>query len=125
MATSFTSASVASHNAEIELIDETRWAKNALAVNLDNSLLQRFVVNNRSRGTQCAYTSTSAWIAASDSPPIRTRSGDSKSSTAVPSARNSGLLSTSKVAPEEDPPRIALTASAVRTGKVDFSTTIL
>src|SRR3954464_15859362 len=73
-ATSSTSAPVASHNAEIELIDEIRCARNALATSLDSSDDQRFVVMMRSRGTQCAYTSASTLIAASPvgvrSPPI-------------------------------------------------------
>jgi hypothetical protein len=48
-----------------------------------------------SLGTQCAYTAASAWMAAwplgVSRPPIKTRSGFSKSSIAVPSARNSGF----------------------------------
>ncbi len=53
-ATSSTSASVTSHSAEIELIDEMRWARNALAVSFDSSALQRFDWMMRSRGTQLA-----------------------------------------------------------------------
>ena len=56
------------------------------------------------------------------SPPMRTRSGYSRSLTAVPSARNSGLESTWNSIPVEE--RICLITSAVRTGSVDFSTTI-
>ena len=52
--TSETSASVASQSAEMELMEETRWAKNALATSLESSELQRLVVRMRSRGTQCA-----------------------------------------------------------------------
>ena len=44
---------------------------------------------------------------------------------AVPSARNSGLDSTSNRRPRSLLLRIRSIASAVRTGKVDFSTTIL
>ena len=44
---------------------------------------------------------------------------------AVPSARNSGLESTEKVLPAGATARIACTVSAVRTGRVLFSTTIV
>src|SRR5438045_8296209 len=78
LATSSTSAPVASHNAEIELIDEIRCARNALATSLDSSEDHKLVVKIRSRGTQRAYTSTRDFTAASPSvvrsPPIRTRS---------------------------------------------------
>jgi hypothetical protein len=37
----------------MELIDEIRWARKALAVNLDSSLLHRFVSRMRSLGIQC------------------------------------------------------------------------
>ena len=50
-ATSSTSASVASHSAEMLLIDEMRCARNALAVSFDSSALQRFDSMMRSRGT--------------------------------------------------------------------------
>ncbi len=78
-----------------------------------------------------------ASIAASSSPPISTRSGVSRSPIAVPSARNSGLESTEKRLGGRSPAswrawaspwaaaRIAFTASAVRTGRVLFSTTIV
>src|SRR5215212_1255270 len=83
LATSSTSAPVASHKAEIELIEEMRCARKALATSLDNSDDHRLVVMMRSRGTQCAYTSTSVLIATSPpavrSPPISTRSGEIKS----------------------------------------------
>lgn len=39
-----TSASVASHRAEMELIDDTRWARTALATSFDSSDDHRFVV---------------------------------------------------------------------------------
>ena len=94
-ATSDTSASVASHSAEMELMEETRCARKALATSLDSSEDQRFVVKIRSRGTQCAYTPTSFSMAARPSgvcsPPMSTRPGLCRSSMAVPSARNSGL----------------------------------
>ena len=63
-------------------------------------------------------------MAAAFSPPIRTRSGFSKSLTAVPSAKNSGLESTSKVC-LLFLAKISLIFSAVRTGRVDFSTTMV
>ena len=59
------------------------------------------------------------------SEPISTRSGASRSLTALPSARNSGLERTWKRSPREFELRIRAIASAVRTGSVDFSTTIL
>ena len=62
--------------------------------------------------------------------PITMRSGRMKSSTAAPSFRNSGLLTTEK--PRSLRPRLsssswmaALTLSAVPTGTVDLSTTTL
>lgn len=51
-----TSAPVASHNAEIALIEEILCAKNALAVSLDNSALHKFAVRICSSGTHCWYT---------------------------------------------------------------------
>src|SRR5574343_22592 len=94
-ATSLTSAPVFSHNSLNALIEETRCAKKALAVNFDNSEDQTLVVKILSVGTQFAYTSTNCWIAFCPSgvvsPPIKTLSGANKSSTAVPSAKNSGL----------------------------------
>ena len=58
-ATSDTSASVTSHSAEMELIDDTRCARKALATSLESSDDHRLVVRICARGTQCAYTSTS------------------------------------------------------------------
>jgi hypothetical protein len=54
LATSSTSAPVASHRAEIELIEEIRCARKAFATSLESSDDQRFVVMIRSRGTQRA-----------------------------------------------------------------------
>jgi hypothetical protein len=54
LATSSTSAPVASHRAEIELIDEIRCARKALATSFESSDDQRLVVMMRSRGTQRA-----------------------------------------------------------------------
>jgi hypothetical protein len=86
------------------------------------------VVRIFSFGTQLAYTLTSLAIAASPSvvcsPPISTRDGKSKSCMAVPSAKNSGLLRTWNLCAEADA-RTRLILSAVRTGTVLFSTTIL
>ena len=130
-ATSWTSAPVASQKAAMLLIELIRCARKALAVSLLNSLLQRLVRRIRSAGTQWAYTAAKASIASGCSPPIKTRSGCSRSPIAVPSARNSGLESTAKVlplpasAPPWAAPRIAFTVSAVRTGRVLFSTTIV
>ena len=53
-ATSFTSAPVFSHNSLKALIEETRCAKKAFAVNFDNSEDQTFVVKILSFGTQLA-----------------------------------------------------------------------
>jgi hypothetical protein len=92
---SLTSAPVASHKAEMELIDDTRCAKKALATSLESSELHKLVVKICSRGTQCEYTDTRRSAAASPAsvccPPMRTRSGLRRSAIAVPSARNSGL----------------------------------
>ncbi|GMR43459.1 hypothetical protein PMAYCL1PPCAC_13654, partial [Pristionchus mayeri] len=94
-ATSLTSAPVASHMAETELMLDILWARNALATSLLSSLLHVFVVMIRSRGTHEEYTST--WAATAffpsslSSPPMRTRSGLARSFIAVPSARNSGF----------------------------------
>ena len=55
---------------------------------------------------------------------MSTRSGSNKSLIAVPSARNSGLESTSKWSPLSLEFRIRSIAAAVRTGSVDFSTII-
>src|SRR5213075_935920 len=54
LATSSTSAPVASQRAEMELIDEMRCARNALATSFDSSDDHRLVVMMRSRGTQRA-----------------------------------------------------------------------
>ena len=51
-ATSSTSAPVASHRAEMELMEEMRWARKALATSFDNSDDHRLVVMMRSRGIQ-------------------------------------------------------------------------
>src|SRR3954471_9866558 len=79
LATSSTSAPVASQSAEMELMEEMRCARKAFATSFESSDDQRFVVKIRSRGTQRAYTSTKDLTAASPSgvrsPPIKTRSG--------------------------------------------------
>ena len=49
-----TSAPVASHKAEMELTEEMRYARKALAVSLESSADQRLVQMMRSRGTQWA-----------------------------------------------------------------------
>lgn len=54
LAISSISASVCSHKAVIELIEETRCAKNAFATSFDNSDDQRLVVIIFSDGTHCA-----------------------------------------------------------------------
>eukprot|EP00796_Vickermania_ingenoplastis_P002577 gene2576-biopygen2066 len=75
----------------MELIDEMRCARKAFATSFDSSLDHRFVVTILSFGTQFSYTEERTPMASS-LPPIRTRSGFSRSLIAVPSARNSGLL---------------------------------
>jgi len=83
-----------------------------------------------SSGTHSLYILLNAIIACSLSPPIKTLSGLSKSFIAVPSAKNSGLDNTSKlissllefVSAEFN---IFSITSAVLTGKVLFSTTIV
>lgn len=109
----------------MELMDETRWARKALATSLDNSDDQRLVVMICSLGTQLAYTLTSVAMAARPSgvcsPPMRTREGWRRSATAVPSARNSGLERTWNLNLDALA-RTRLIDSAVRTGTVDFST---
>mmetsp|Transcript_11865 Transcript_11865/g.36901 ORF Transcript_11865/g.36901 Transcript_11865/m.36901 type:complete len:414 (-) Transcript_11865:231-1472(-) len=128
--TSSTSAPVASHTAEMALMDEMRWARKALAVSFESSDDHTRVVRMRSRGTQLAYTSTTVWSAfwpaSPSSPPSSTRSGLVRSAMAVPSARNSGLDRIEKVALLLPiwAPRIFLTAAAQRTGTVDFSMTM-
>mmetsp|Transcript_25026 Transcript_25026/g.80680 ORF Transcript_25026/g.80680 Transcript_25026/m.80680 type:complete len:229 (+) Transcript_25026:647-1333(+) len=129
-ATSPTSAPLFSHRAEMLLMEEMRCAKKALATSLLSSLDHRLVVMMRSRGTHRAYTDASVSMARRpDSvwePPMRTREGFCRSATAVPSAKNSGLDNTSNDAPSA---RLACSTRcsecAVRTGTVDFSTTIL
>ena len=49
--TSETSAPVTSHKAEIELIDEMRWARKAFAVSFESSADHRLVVRTCSVGT--------------------------------------------------------------------------
>ena len=51
LATSLMSASVFSHNAEMALMDEIRWARKALDTSFESSLLQMLVVRIRSRAT--------------------------------------------------------------------------
>ena len=60
LATSVTSAPVTSQRAEIELMEEIRWARKALAVSLESSALQRLVVRTRSGGTQRLRTGRGA-----------------------------------------------------------------
>mmetsp|Transcript_2147 Transcript_2147/g.3966 ORF Transcript_2147/g.3966 Transcript_2147/m.3966 type:complete len:302 (-) Transcript_2147:241-1146(-) len=128
-ATSATFAAVASQRAEIELILDTRCAKNALATSLDSSEDHKLVVMIDSRGTQRAYTSTRRAMAAApasdSSAPINTRPGFSRSRIAVPSAKNSGLLRIWKLSPRELACSTRRMVLAVCTGTVDFSTTIL
>ena len=98
-ATCSTSAPVASQSALIAFIELILWARNAFAVSLLSSLDHKFVFIIFSAGTQRMYIEASVSIAALpsavvSSPPIRTRSGNSKSLTAVPSARNSGFDNT-------------------------------
>ena len=129
-ATSVTSAPVASHRAETALMEEIRWARKALATSLESSEDHRLVVSSFSRGTQWLYTEhrvdTAMRPAGVGSPPTSTREGARRSSMAVPSARNSGLDTISK-----ETPGVWLafstrfSVSAVLTGTVDFSTTIL
>ncbi len=54
LATSFTSAPVFSQSSDIALIEDILCAKKALAVSLDNSEDQTFVVKILSTGTQLA-----------------------------------------------------------------------
>ena len=73
--------------------------------------------------------STKVWTAfcpeSVSSPPINTLSDLNKSWMAVPSAKNSGLESISKWISVEFSSKISFIFSAVRTGNVDFSITIL
>jgi len=68
-ATSSTSAPLASHSAEIELIDDMRCARNALATSLESSEDHRFVVMMRSRAPSVRTLprgSRLAWLPSSD-----------------------------------------------------------
>mmetsp|Transcript_3488 Transcript_3488/g.10911 ORF Transcript_3488/g.10911 Transcript_3488/m.10911 type:complete len:236 (+) Transcript_3488:599-1306(+) len=129
--TSVTSAPVASQMADMALMLEMRCARKALAASLEISADHRLDRMMFSRGTQLAYTSASAAIAALPAgvcrPPMRTRSGFLRSSMAVPSARNSGLDRMSKRMDLSGqlPTSTFSMASAVLTGTVDFSTMIL
>ena len=58
-----TSAPVASQSADMELMEEMRCARNALAVSLDSSALHRLAHKMRSTGIQCSYTDLSTPIA--------------------------------------------------------------
>ena len=103
-------------------------AKKAFAVNLESSLLHKFVNINFSWGIQFKYIFLSASIAAISSPPINTLSGHWRSFIAVPSARNSGLDNTEKLFLflwQSEESRISFMVCAVLTGKVLFSTTIV
>lgn len=51
-----TSAPVASHSAEMELMEEILCARKALAVSLDSSADHRLAHRMRSSGIQCSYT---------------------------------------------------------------------
>lgn len=125
-ATSSTSAPVASHSAEMELMLLMRCARNALATSLDSSDDHRFDVMMRSRGTHCAYTFTSVWAAFRPPgvwrEPISTRPGSARSFTAVPSAKNSGFDRMWNSTPLSAASSTRCMACAVRTGTVDFST---
>src|SRR5690606_42121611 len=77
-ATSSTLAPVFSQSSDMALIEDTRCARKALAVNLDNSEDQRLVVRILSRPTHLAYIFTKASIASGCSPPISTRSARSE-----------------------------------------------
>ena len=96
-------ASVFSHKAEIEFIEEILLAKKALATNLESSDDQTFVVTILSLGIQLEYISINFFAALSPDfvfcDPIRTLSDLNKSSIAVPSAKNSGFDKTSKLTP--------------------------
>mmetsp|Transcript_7708 Transcript_7708/g.28116 ORF Transcript_7708/g.28116 Transcript_7708/m.28116 type:complete len:237 (+) Transcript_7708:677-1387(+) len=127
-----TSAPVASHSADMELMEEILCARNAFAASFESSADHKFAVMILSCGTQFAYTSTRDATASVPScpsifPPIKTRSGAVRSSIAVPSARNSGLDKISNRTPLVLQFRCKTfsIASAVRTGTVDFSTMIL
>jgi hypothetical protein len=74
-----------------------------LAASLASSELKTLVVRMRERGIQLAYTEAKAvaawWPEGVRWEPIRMRSAYRRSFTAVPAARNSGLLRTSKGTP--------------------------
>ena len=74
--TCWTSAPVASHSAEMELMEEILCARKALAVSLDSSADHRLAHRMRSSGIQCSYTlfrTFTALLPLSVSfPPIRT-----------------------------------------------------
>ena len=110
-------------------MEDTRCARNALATNFEHSEDHKLVVRIRSLGIQFAYTLarvSAALIPSGDcTPPMSTRSGLVRSETAVPSARNSGLLRTWNFNPLSLTARIVRIAVAVLTGTVLFSTTIL
>mmetsp|Transcript_23465 Transcript_23465/g.64691 ORF Transcript_23465/g.64691 Transcript_23465/m.64691 type:complete len:230 (+) Transcript_23465:1092-1781(+) len=130
-ATCCTLAPEASQRALMELMEEMRCARKALAVSLASSADHRLAVRMRSTGIQWLYThlraATAAWPLGVSTPPINTRSGFCRSSMAVPSARNSGLDRISKLTDGSEQLRLRTLpmASAVFTGTVDFSTTIL
>jgi len=116
-----------SKRAAMELIEEMRWAKKALAVSLESSLLTNLVRRIFSVATWLSKMSARASMASAPSPPIRTRSGFSRSGMAVPSATNYVLESTAKHLRLEGmlPPaamRLVVITSAVRTCRELFST---
>ena len=123
LATAWTSASTASHRADISLMKLIFVARNALAAYLISSALSRPVttmgVSIRLSGR---YNSRSTCSARSVSTPMTTRSGRMKSDNAAPSRRNSGLEATSKSASGFSSMTMRLTLRAVPTGTVDLST---
>ena len=130
-ATCCTSAPVSSQSADIAFIDDTRCASIAFAVSLDSSADHRLARSTRRGSTQRSYTearvSTAALPSGVSLPPMSTRSGFSRSAMAVPSAKNSGLDRISNLTLDSVQLRVSTfsMASAVFTGTVDFSTTIL
>lgn len=128
--TSVISAPTCSQRAESELIDDTLWAKKALAASLASSALHRFINRIFSLGTHLAYISASVrWEESmfddSNSPPIKILSGNCRSLMAVPSDRNSGFdrIENSRSA-LAFVFRILYIEAAVPQGTVDFSTII-
>ena len=106
-------------------------ARNALLAYLISSAVATFVTTN---GTSIRfsglYRSRRIAIACGSSAPITTRSGRRKSSTALPSRRNSGLDATehstlSRPAAAADSLMMRRTRSAVFTGTVLLVTTTL